>query len=874
MSSDRTTRRGGSGLALRRICGHCTVTTGAVMAWYRLGAQGWSFRPDSVREQLIIDAADALAQLSRRVVHLRVTTRPYPVTRWATAHDGNAPAPLPGWREHLLSDQARLAELSMADKEVYAGVQVPHRNPVWKALGSLAAPISDREVTALEPRLRATDELMAAPGLEAVPVTPRELEWLLHRSCSLGLPAPVTMGAAEQANWDTEDLGEFTDQVHWCATPYGRTLRVVGEHDGQQVTRHVCVLSVGRMTDLDIPPGIPWMHRTDQLPFPVEWSARIRVEDPGRVGSALRRNIQKIRAQKDHYELEHHEPAPGALDRQAARALAVEDEIQTGLSGLATRTTGWYRIAVAGTSEEQALERASQLRQLYAPQVTIARPLDQYAVAREFIPGQPLGSVAYKRRMPVTTVAAGVPAATAAVGDRVGIHLGQTCGTSSRVVTWEPWHATEASEESGLAVLVAGLGGGKSTAGGAIIYRTVLQGVPWTVLDPSGRLTALCAMPELEAYSRPVDLLDAPAGALSTYRVIGDPHRAHHGDEATWRAAMEQAEDTRRLLTSSVLRAMLPKQLQEHVLTEVALLRAVGQVPARVWSCCQQVTEALAQLEGDSELVRHAGYMADFLREAAKTRHGRLIFPPGRPVDAAGAEPLLTVYSLRGLALPDESTAASEDLDERLSMCVMYLAAWLTQRGMYYGDVNARKGIFIDEAWALSTFSTGRRFIDRAARDSRKHNTRVLMASQNPADLLRLDLANLASAAFIGRLTGEDAQRDALKFLPGIQPGLGYERIFGTLSAPAKNNKTTRPGTGGKARRGAREFVFSDGTGGIERIRLDLSAHPRLLAALDTTADPDKTGQATRHRDTEEPGIGTGSLLGSECAEDEEKASA
>ena len=70
----------------------------------------------------------------------------------------------------------------------------------------------------------------------------------------------------------------------------------------------------------------------------------------------------------------------------------------------------------------------------------------------------------------------------------------------------------------------------------------------------------------------------------------------------------------------------------------------------------------------------------------------------------------------------------------------LYLAAWLTQRGMYFGDVNARKGIFIDEAWALSTFSTGRRFIDRAARDSRKHNTRVLMASQNPADLLKLDL--------------------------------------------------------------------------------------------------------------------------------------
>ena len=135
--------------------------------------------------------------------------------------------------------------------------------------------------------------------------------------------------------------------------------------------------------------------------------------------------------------------------------------------------------------------------------------------------------------MPVTTLAAAVPAATATVGDRVGIHLGQTSGTSARVVTWEPWLATEREEESGLAVLCAGLGGGKSTAGGNIIYRTVIQGVPWTVLDPSGRLTALTQLPELEPYSRAVDLLDAAPGSLSTYRVIAEPDRKHYADEAS-----------------------------------------------------------------------------------------------------------------------------------------------------------------------------------------------------------------------------------------------------------------------------------------------------------------------------------------------------
>ena len=827
-----------SGLALRRISGHCTVTADKIHAWYLLDPQGWSFRPDAVREQLIIDGADAYAQLVRRSLHLRVTTRPYPVSSWAAAHDANAPAPLPAWRDYLIRDQQHLAGRSMADKEVYVGVEIPARKGLYKALGGLAGSISDREVAALSAQIRETDEIMASPGMDGAPTTPRQLEWLLHRSCSLGLPAPLTLGAVDDGHWESEDLGEFTDHVRWTAIPYGRTIRVVGENDDQRVERHVCVLSVGRMTDLEIPAGVPWMQRTDQLGFPVEWSGRVEVEDSAKVGAAMRKSIQKIRAQKDHYEVEHAEPAPGALDRQADKALAVEDEISMGLSGLSTRTRGWFRLAVSAPTEEEALERASAVRKLFAPQVTIARPADQYAVAREFIPGERLGSTAYRRRMPVTTLAAAVPAATAKVGDRVGIHLGETSGTSSRVVTWEPWEMTERGEESGLAVLCAGLGGGKSTAGGNIIYRSLLQGVPWTVLDPSGRLTSLCRLPELADHSRAIDLLDAPSGVLCTYRVIAEPRREHYPSDLDWRTAQDAAADTRRLLTSSVLRSMLPRQMQDHVLTEVALMRAVGKVRATNTASTMSVVEELARLDGDAELQRHSGYMADFLREAAKTSHGRLIFPAGYHHDYAHAEPLLTVYSLRGLALPDESTAYSDDLDERLSMCVLYLAAWLTQRGMYFGDVHARKGIFIDEAWALSTFSTGRRFIDRASRDSRKHNTRVLLASQNPSDLLDLGLANLISAAFIGRLTDEDAQRDALRFLPGVHEGLGYEAIFGTLSRPSR-----------EGRRGAREFVFSDGVGGIERIRMDMSAHPELLEALRTTADPEKArNRIGRHR--------------------------
>ena len=256
---------------------------------------------------------------------------------------------------------------------------------------------------------------MRYPGFEGTPVSPRQLEWLLHRSCSLGLPAPLTLGAAEDAEWDRDDLGEFTDHVTWTAVPYGRTIVVRGEADGAEIQRHVCVLSVGRMTDLEIPLGVPWIQRTDQLPFPVEWSGRVTIEDAGRVGLAMRRNIQRIRSQKEHYEHEHAEPAPGGLDRQASKALVVEDELSSGLSGLSTRTAGWYRIAVSGATQEEALDRATGVRQLFAPQVTISRPADQYAVARELIPGEKLGTTAMRGLFPSVVAGAAWAALVLAV---------------------------------------------------------------------------------------------------------------------------------------------------------------------------------------------------------------------------------------------------------------------------------------------------------------------------------------------------------------------------------------------------------------------------------------------------------------------------
>lgn len=129
---------------------------------------------------------------------------------------------------------------------------------------------------------------------------------------------------------------------------------------------------------------------------------------------------------------------------------------------------------------------------------------------------------------------------------------------------------------------------------------------------------------------------------------------------------------------------------------------------------------------------------------------------------------------------------------------MLYLAALLAQRAMYLGDRHARKGVFIDEAWRLSTFTTGRRFIERAGRDSRKHNTRVLSGKSEP---VRPAAAGPGEPR-VGSAHRSAHRREGAGGRAAVHPGHpaeAYEAVFESLSGP------TAIGS-----RGAREFVFSD----------------------------------------------------------------
>jgi hypothetical protein len=840
-------------IALRSIDGHLTRTGSQVMAWYRLAAQAWSFRSDSQREVLIRQIAAQLGELQGRWLHLRVTTRPYPVHMWAESFDNNALGRLPdvagalGWDGFLEGEQRHLMGLSMSDKEVFLGIEVSGRGMLdrWvekaaPVLGKLVPGAVRAELAALASEIGHLDALVAGSGLDAVPATSDDLAWLMHRSCSLGLPAPRTLSAVplgSGARWETEDLAAFTEGVDVVQEPYAPTVQVIGRLRSQTVSRHVAVLSVGLMEGLRIPEvDDPWMQHSDRLPFPVEWSARMYIRRPEEVAGELQRQMGKVRSQIRHYTHDHDLDPPMSLARQAERVLEVEDELTSGLTQLNTRLYGWWRVAVSGKDEAEAVSRAQQVLDVYRPKVQIEHPEAQYRYAREFIPGEPLASTAYRRRGSVTWAAAAVPAATASVGDRRGIMIGETCTATRRPVAWDPWLAQEVRRASGLTAVVGGLGSGKSFLTGVIVYKTLRAGARWTVLDPSGPLAELTRLPELAPFSRHINLLRADPGILNPYRVVAEPRPDHFADEEdperAWRRERSLAAATRRRLVLDVLSGLLPYDVSRLPHTRIVLLRAVREVGGAADRHPGQVIDALRRHARDGE--EHAGVVADFLEERRELPQAALLFPDTSRDDpwAADRDYRLTVLTMQGMTLPRPGSPREEWTDgESLAVELLNLASWLTQRTIYDADRNLRKGVALDETHFLSQVPTGKVLIDRLARDSRKFNVRALFASQLAGDLLRVSgFASLVNAVFVGRTDDDEAQGEALRLLR-VPTGVGYEQMLGTLSPRPRHDD--RPDDT------PRQFIFADGHGGVEKIRIDLEA-PHLehvREALDTNPD-------------------------------------
>ena len=245
-----------------------------------------------------------------------------------------------------------------------------------------------------------------------------------------------------------------------------------------------------------------------------------------------------------------------------------------------------------------------------------------------------------------------------------------------------------------------------------------------------------------------------------------------------------------------------------------------------------QVIEALRR--DASEHHEHAMVVADFLDEM-RERMSLLIPEHDADPYAEARDDRLTVLTMAGLTLPKDGVGREFWTDaESLGVELLNLAAWLTQRSIYERPKDLRKGVWIDEAFFLSEVPTGRVLMNRFARDSRKWNVRVLLSSQIPADFLRIQgFVALLDSMFVGRL--DDDERPSRRV--ATAQGAGRRR----LRAGRRQSRSPAGRDRGMTERDVspRQFIFGDGAGGVERIRIDFSGPhlEHLRTAMDTTPD-------------------------------------
>lgn len=814
-------------LALREISDNLTITSDAVTAWFLLPPQRWAFRSDRQRQDLIDSVARALSRLVGHRVYIRVTSRPYPVAVWAENLDHNTEAPLPGWDDHLVSVQRRLQTATLADKEVYIGIRVWGRNKFDRAASKVMRGTSTKERTRLEAKVARVAEIVSVAGLDAHAATTADMEWLMHRSVALGLPAPAALSAASAENWDADDLHTFTDPVRVHRARFSPVTKITAQRGRSTITRYVAVLTMGRMDPIKIaePGGIdPWMQHSDRLGFPVEWCSTFDVIDGTTAKAQVNKSLLTVRDMQLSYR-KHDLDEPLTLARQAERARQIEDDMTVGDSVSATRATGWHRIAVAGATEEECLNRVRAVQDSFSHlHMDVVHPNHQYDLLREFIPGEPLATTAYKRHMPMRYLAAGLPQVTSNVGDRRGPYLGYTCGSSRRAFMHDPWYATEVAETSGLVPIVGGLGAGKSVLLGLSAYESARRGIQTTILDPSGPLSRLTELPEFDGTALHLDLLNARPGTLNPYSVIARPTRKQFPDDKSFADAEENAAAERKMLAHDVARMLLPPQVDAMSQTAIVLADAIRANGATWNHTMHGVVKCLKEHENP-----HGKVIADYLNDMADLPQARLFFGSAAHLPSDHVEATLLVLTMAGIVLPDASVPREQwSTAERLAVPLLHLATFYTTRRIYSRTMHTRKFVGLDEVGQMGAWASGRALFTRLGRDTRKWNTAAYVSSQNPDDILGLKVANFISTAYVGRIEDGDIATEALRLL-NVPTGVGYENVLAGLS----------PRSGDK-RRGSREFVVRDVSLNVDKVRIDMEHNPKLLAALDTTANPMK----------------------------------
>ncbi len=791
------------------VVGNLLASGDGVWAWYRLSDAPYWFTDVASRRQHRGAVMARFADLVGHRLQFRVTEHPVAARAWAvdfrsrTAHRARTPetARAESWDDVVELMQQRIEELpALTVPAGYVGVRLARERADADQLAALLRGEVPRGLKGTADALVRVDHTVSGEGWAARPVTARRMAWLIASSLTPGLPVSSESLAGAEDGWDAATVEEFTAPVHTTAEPWAPAVRIEALRQGRLQTVWAAVASLSRTPSrFEDDPRAPLFAWGLGLPWKVQWCADVDVVD----GHDLSRRATRVREELDD-QIEHmaeiRRKAPLRLTRLRDEAARVEDDRTNPLLDVRVRLVGTVRALVTGATSDEAVARLDELvrRAVRDQGAVLSTHPGQWAAVRSFVPGEhdPTTTTGFVREVPAALAATWGPNTSTRVLDETGPYRGWTTRRATTPVFWSPQDGP-AHGRSGLTVICAIQGGGKTYAAASTWELEVRMGHLAHVLDPSGLLRKLLELPALRRTVREIDLQHAASGMLSPWRLVPEPRRedfdprpgvpgahpplprdaAEHAAELAehelrrdraFESARAAADEERRSLAVELLLSRLPAQLVEdspdaRIIVRAGVNSAGGAFGTDPW----EAVEAIAK-EGDRGKA-----IARIIRDSATARGGRLILPPPTAKESAtdvlAHDPvLITAPNMPVPAANLQRRQWSED--EQLAAGLMRAAAWFLTRAIYLTGQDP-KFVDIEEAGDIGGSEAVRGLAQRASLHTRKSNAALLLSLQNPSRLLDLDpeIGNLIGTMMIGRSEDPGAAVAALR-LAGLSP--------------------------------------------------------------------------------------------------------
>ncbi|WP_394426952.1 ATP-binding protein [Streptomyces sp. SGAir0957] len=845
-------------LPIRHIAKNLLFTThGMTWALWRVEAANFSHAPAAAKRRRLAALESLFKALTGEPMLLSLCPQVDPVTVVSAMIADVDLARSPRYEQlgHTVLDQ--LGEMELTGRTDWLAIPLPAPSrsaglaEAWRAaraelslqLGLMPAPITETEIAARVEQARRMQAQWPA-GIAMRPATEAEILWIYGHSARRGLAEPLLPDGSEPAlrgrGRTAASLGEFvvaeggTDYTRRTTAdnPFKRRYLQVASESGDS---YQALLALSEMPEAFALPGAAYLQQLDDLAYPVDWCARLRIE-PGRKAEAkTRKRIVHLRNQVAEYDGDLAGP-PASIAKNTEDAEEYRDRLTASAREVEVRAM--ITLAVWGDTPDVAQDRAAALVSDFGSgEYTFSRPLGaQSELWQAMQPGfrTPRVTLEYAQYLLARDFAMAMPWCGSALGDdRGGLYGLQMASGGARPVLLDPARGPRDANTSACMAFLGELGAGKSVAMKSAVYNVLSRGARPGEPHSRGRAVIVDRTNEEEW----VRFAKACPGTTQVIRigqrseVSLDPLRlfAPRGPKIAAR------------FTESFLTLLLGTKPME--LEGVALSEAVETVLQHPRPSMRALMHELTA-RGENDPAAHG--LARKLRAVSRKDLAAVVFDENLPVVDADADAV--VFAVNSLALPKKAELDSAHRIERLEFekvlgrAVMYLIAALA-RDMVMANKDEFGVVVIDECWWLTSSDEGLDLVLELLRDGRKHKAAAYLGSHDADDIgpssseKGLIIRGLIPHKLVFRQTDRKLAARALDFI-GLDPADSdlLDRVTSHLSP------VNLTGAEKQARLG--ECLYRDLAGRIGLMKILIPADAKPAANIHSTPNAAFRGAA------------------------------